>query len=219
MLQSVHAEITRQAVGQLFSARALDLILASNIAVDALWNQLGHDELHVDNNAFDSSHAYMARQRALIGAALERGQAEESWQAFGRLAHTAQDFYSHTNYVDLWLARQPTGRVPAPSEIDPQDAALLESPLLRSGRSYLPFGALSFIPGIRDLVAPLLPLDSHARMNLDSAERGPMFEYAFRAAVKRTKYEYDAVTRRLSGPLLRRFRGLNDRSSGGHLGD
>ena len=45
-------------------------------------------------------------------------------------------------------------------------------------------------------------------MNLDSAARGPAFEYAFQAAVKRTLHEYDLSTQGLPGPLAKQFRGL-----------
>ena len=110
--------------------------------------KLGRDELHFDNNAFDRSNSYIAGQRALIRPALEGGRPRRAWQAFGRLTHTAQDFYSHSNYVELWLARQPNGRPPAPTEIDPLDAGIMESPALHSGRPHMPFGALSFVPGI-----------------------------------------------------------------------
>ncbi len=201
MLQSVHAEMIRRALGETFSPHALRVIIAANVGVDTLINQLGHDEFHFDNNAFEPSRLYIEKQRALIRPALERGQAKAAWQAFGRLTHTAQDFYAHSNYVDLWLACQPNGMVPAPSEIDPLDDALVENPSLRSGKSYFPFGFLSFIPGVESLITPLLPRDSHAWMNLDSSERGPLFEYAFHAAVKRTKYEFNLVARDLTKEL------------------
>ena len=46
-------------------------------------------------------------------------------------------------------------------------------------------------------------------MNLDSAARGPAFEYAFHAAIKRTLHEYDLLTNGLSEPLVMQFRGLS----------
>jgi hypothetical protein len=208
MLESVHADILRFALEELFTAQAFNSIAASNVQLDALWNQLGHDELHFDNNAFDRSYSYIARQRALIRPALEHDQVRSAWQAFGRLTHTAQDFYSHSNYVSLWLGGQENGKAPPPTEIDPLDRRVMESPLLRSGKPYLPFGALSFVPGLSGLIQRLLPPDSHAHMNLDSAISGPMFEYAFHAAIKRTRREFALATGDLSEPLVLRFRGL-----------
>jgi hypothetical protein len=208
MLPSVHAEITRRALRETFGRRALNAIVASNLRMDAIYNQFGRDAMHFDNNAFGPSRAFMEEQRVLIRPALERGETGAAWQAFGRLTHTAQDFYAHSNYVDLWLACQPNGMHPAAREIDPLDDALVENPSLRSGKPYLPFGLLSFVPGLNKLVMPHLPRDSHAWMNLDSPGRGPLFEYAFEAAVKRTKYEFDLTGRGLGADLLSLFRGM-----------
>jgi len=208
MLQSVHAKVMRLALDGVFSTRALKIMIQANVRVDAVWNQLGRHELHFDDNAFEKSYAYLAEQRGRIQPALEAGLPERAWQAFGRLTHTAQDFYSHSNYMDLWLACQPPGMVPAAGEIDPLDESLVNSPALRSGKPYLPLGLLRFIPIAGQWLDPLLPRDSHAHMHLDSAGRGPMFEYAFQAAVKRTRAEYDALKRALAPALLIRFRDL-----------
>ena len=71
--------------------------------------QIGHDEYHFDNNAFEKSYAYIEEQRALTISSLMANDVFSAWSAFGRLTHTVQDFYSHSNYVDLWLSRQPEG--------------------------------------------------------------------------------------------------------------
>lgn len=208
MLKPVHAQMMRRAVGDKFSARALLTMIDANVRIDSILNQLGHDEYHFDNNAFGRSRAYIEEQRALIRPALERGDGKAAWEAFGHLTHTAQDFYSHSNYVDLWLACQPNGLVPGANEIDPLDDSLVENPSLRSGKMYFPVGFLSFVPGIKKLVIPLMPRDSHAWMNLDSAARGPMFEYAFQAAVKRTRFEFDTVMKGLTRELRPAFTDL-----------
>ena len=209
MLKPVHRDIMRRALDGKFSARAMAVILDANLKVDSLLNLIGHAELHFDDNAFDRSHAYMEQQRAQIRPALERGDTKTAWQAFGRLTHTAQDFYAHSNYVDLWLSCQPNGMEPAANEIDPLDDSLVENPSLRSGKMYFPLGYLSFIPGLKKLIIPRMPRDSHAWMHLDSPERGPMFQYAFHAAVKRTRHEFEDVERSLT-PLLRHL--FEDRS-------
>ena len=205
MLKPVHDKMLRTAVGEKFSPRALAAIIEANVGVDSLLNLVGHDEYHFDNNAFEQSRAFMETQRGMIRPALERGDARSAWAAFGRLTHTAQDFYSHSNYVDLWLAIQPNGMVPGPREIDPLDDALVENPSLRSGKMYFPLGFLSFVPGIKKIVIPHMPRDSHAWMHLDSEDRGPMFEYAFQAAVKRTRVEFDTVMKSLSKDQRRMF--------------
>ncbi len=209
MLVRVHEKVMRTALSNQFSPQALAVIMHANFEVDSLFNQLGHDEYHFDNNALDEARAYIQAQRALIGPALKRGDTRAAWEAFGRLTHTVQDFYSHSNYVDLWLAIQPNGLVPGPKEIDPLDDALIENPSLRSGKLYYPLGLLSFVPGIKKLVIPHMPPDSHAWMNLDSEARGPMFEYAFYAAVKRTKVEFETVVKGLSKEQRRLFTDLS----------
>ena len=127
-----------------------------------------------------------------------------AWSAFGRLTHTAQDFYSHSNYIELWLARHPNGTIPNPSEIDPFDQVLINAETLRTGKVY-PLELLSLIPGLKGFVLSLLPRDSHAWMNLDSAKRGPKFAYAFQAAVKRTKFEFEKTVKDLPENLLSLF--------------
>lgn len=208
MLKAVHADILCRALNGTFSSRALEIIIAVNLGQDNFRGWIGHDEWHFDNNAFDKSQAYIDAQRALIRPALEKEKAVEAWQAFGRLTHAAQDFYAHSNYVDLWLAGQSDGERPIPEEIEPLDPALLHSPALRSGKLYYPLEALSFIPGLNRLVIPLLPHDSHAKMNLDSGASGPRYEYAFQAAQKRTNYEYHQATRDLRSELSEVFQDL-----------
>ncbi len=196
MLLKYHAELLRQALSAQVSPLALQAFTAANLGQDSLPNQVGHDELHFDNNAFAQGRLYIEDQRARIAPSLLQGQPALAWQAFGRLSHTAQDFYAHSNYISLWVEAHP-GAVP--SEVEPLDASLLESPALHSGKLYYPRELLYFIPPLRKFILPRLPADSHARMNLDSPAQGPLFEYAFAAALKRTRLEFEQV--RLLLPL------------------
>jgi len=207
MLEAAHKAVMHRALDGVFSPQALRSVISANLWVDAPWNQLGRHELHSDDNAFAAANGYIADQRALIRPALESGQRRAAWRAFGRLTHTAQDFYSHSNYVRLWLARY--GNLPPinPERIEFADPEIMDSPSLRSGRPYLPWGALSFIPGLGGIVDRIMPEDSHARMHLDSEARGPAFQYAFQAAVKRTRHEYELAVHDLTEPLVRRFQG------------
>ena len=204
MLKPVHAEIIHLALDDRFSPHALARIVAANLYQDRPRAQVGHPEYHFDDNAFERSYAYIEEQRQLTIASLRSHEEPPAWSAFGRLIHTAQDFYAHSNYVDLWLSVQPGGAIPAPAEIDPLDPDLIDSRALRSGRIY-PLDYLTFIHALKPLVMPLLPRDSHAWMNLDSAARGPHFPYAFQAAVKRTKIEFERTTRDLPADLVALF--------------
>ena len=211
MLESIHVEITRGALEPHFSGRALKAILRANLGQDALRGQIGHDEYHFDNNAFTESRAYIERQRSLVISALQADQAMQAWSAFGRLIHTAQDFYAHSNYVALWLARYGESTLPLPDKIDPVDPGLIASPELRSGSIYYPQEALYFVPGLRKFALSILPRDSHAHMNLDSADRGPNFPYAFAAAIKRTQLEFEQMKSQLSPESLLLFTGSLNR--------
>ena len=121
MLQKYHVEILQQALDGTFSPAALAKITAANLYQDRISAQFGHDEYHFDNNAFEKSHAYIEEQRALVISSLQREDNASAWSAFGRLTHTVQDFYAHSNYIDLWLSRHSNGTHPDPSEINPVD--------------------------------------------------------------------------------------------------
>ena len=190
MLQKYHIVITQQALERTFSPAALARIIDANLHQDRLAGQIGHDEYHFDNNAFEKSYAYIEEQRTLVLSSLGAGNAPSAWSAFGRLTHTAQDFYAHTNYIDMWLAQLPTDPRPDPSEADPGDMTFIDSPALRSGKIYLPLEVLTLFKSLTPLAMRLLPRDSHAWMNIDSPEKGFQFDYVMQAAVKRTVIEF-----------------------------
>ena len=207
MLIPIHEEITREAIGAHFSPRALEIIIAANCKQDALSGQIGHNEYHFDNNAIDEGHQYINEQRGFVLAALLSPGVLSAWIAFGRLIHAAQDFYSHTNYIPLWLD-QHDGTPPAPPEIDPVQKSLIKSPKLHSGKLYLPMDVLYFVPFLRKFSLALLPNDSHGKMNLDSPQQGPRFEYARAAAVKRTVYEFGILEKILTPEMFSKFTDL-----------
>ena len=204
MLRAYHIEMLHLALDGIFSPRALEKIIMANLYQDRLLGQIGHDEYHFDNNAFDKSCAYIDEQRALTVSSLMANDAHSACSAFGRLTHTAQDFYAHSTYIDLWLARQSEGSFLPPAEVSPMDSELINSRALRSGKVYW-IEILTLITPLRPLVMSILPRDSHGWMNLDSPERGPNFKYAFQAAVKRTTIEFEKTTKDLPDDLFRLF--------------
>ena len=209
MLIPIHEEMTREALGSQFSAGALEIIIAANRKQDALSGQIGHDEFHFDNNAIDKGLRYINEQRGFVLASLLSPGVLSAWIAFGRLTHTAQDFYSHTNYISLWLDQfNGTPRAPRPPEIDPVQKSLIQSPSLHSGKIYFPLDVFYFIPFMRNFALKLLPDDSHGKMNLDSPKQGPRFEYARAAAVKRTQYEFELLKKILPTELFAKFTDL-----------
>lgn len=201
MLTQYHIEICKRALADQFSDRALQTIITANIDQDKIRGQIGHPEYHFDDNAFEQGNAYIEEQRCLILEALSNAAAVEvAWQAFGRLTHAAQDFYAHSNYLQLWVEQLPPEADPDPEQVSALDPAILEHPELRSGRIYL-IEALTIIPALRPLLQRILPDDAHANMNLDYPERGLLFPYAIEAAVQRTVHEYRQLVSRIQWEL------------------
>lgn len=205
MLQSYHRQICQQALESFFGPRALEAIIAANLGQDALRNQFGHPEYHFDDNAFQAGNDYIASQRRIVLDTLQSGaDAALAWQAFGRLTHTAQDFYAHSNYIRLWANSYPAGELPEPAQVGALVPEILRHPQLQSGKVYL-WDWLAFIPGLYSLACRLLPEDSHTHMNLDHPGRGPLFPYALAAAVKRTRSEYEQLTVLMLAEMRARF--------------
>jgi hypothetical protein len=182
-----HRAVLARALAGRVSSGALAAITAANLGQDSVIGLL-RPRLHFDNSLFREGLAYIeacrdeaARARSPAGA----------WAAFGRLSHTAQDFYSHSNYVHLWLERYPAGSPPEPAAIEGLEPALLRDPRLRSGQIYWLIDIPYFIRPLRRLAVRLAPADSHARMNLDSPAAGPLFPYSIEAALQRTVAEYE----------------------------
>ncbi len=203
MLISIHEEMTCEALSAHFSPRALEVILAANSKQDALHGLFGHDEFHFDVN-IDMGVKYVKEQRGYVLASLLSPGVLSAWIAFGRLTHAVQDFYSHTNYVTLWLDAH-NGTPPSPPEIDPVQMDLIKSPKLHSGKIYLPMDVLYFVPFMRKFALSLLPRDSHGWMNLDSPEQGYKFDYARVAAIKRTQHEFDILKKILTPEMFAKF--------------
>jgi hypothetical protein len=207
MLTHYHIEIMLNALGEQFSPRAMSAIIHANIHQDRLSGQFGHDEFHFDNNAFKKSYAYIEEQRALTVLALQKNDAPSAWSAFGKMTHTLQDFYAHSNYITLWLNRFEGQTPPTSSAVDPVDLTLIQHPDLHSGKVYYPFELLYFIRSTREFSLRILPKDSHAWMNLDSPHcvQGFKFEYAMQAAIKRTVIEYEKTTVDYSDEMCKLF--------------
>jgi hypothetical protein len=211
MRSSYHIRLTAEALGPFFSPQALEAIFAANLGQDSLAGLLWHPEYHFDDSLFERGEAYLEAQRSLVLAILKnrlsQGSPERSarstslcsraWSACGRLLHAAQDFYAHSNYAALYVAQAASLRSLPPEEIDPLDPTILNHPRLRSGRAYLPWEALVYLPGLGRLVKHLLPRDAHAWMNLDHPGQGELFPYALAAARKRTTWEYEHLANRI----------------------
>jgi hypothetical protein len=198
MLKKYHVEICQRALENRFSSKALEIIIAANIGQDHIRYQVRHPHFHFDSNAFKASNNYIEQQRQVVLDALHtKEQPVPAWEAFGRLTHTAQDFYAHTNYIQLWLDAHSNADVIPPSQIGALDPEIIQHPNLHSGNIYL-WDWLAFVPGFYSLALRLTPKDSHTHMNLDHPGRGEFFPYAFEAAVQRTVLEFEQIAGKLS---------------------
>lgn len=206
MLTQYHIEMCHEALNEHFSERALQMITKANINQDRLSGQFGHDEFHFDNNAIDKGNRYINEQRGYVVATLIGSGVSTmiAWNAFGRLLHSAQDFYAHSNYVTLWLDNQ-SAPPQSTGEIDPLKKDILQSPNLHTGKIYFPMDMVYFIKPLRPLALKFLPKNSHGWMNLDSPEQGYKFDYAIRAAVKRTKHEFELLQKLLTPEMFAKF--------------
>lgn len=189
-----HRSMLEEALADKFSPRALKQIIRANLAQDRIWFQLGlHHHFHFDSSAFSAGNAYIESQYTLIRNLTGLpAKASAQRQALGRLLHSAQDFYAHSNYVALWVAANGGLEIVTPAQIDPLDATILNHPELHSGSTDLLREWIYFVPALLKLlpVQPTPRPDSHAAMHLDSPERGPLFAFVYAAAVQRTRIEY-----------------------------
>jgi hypothetical protein len=206
MRQTFHRVITTQALGNIFSPKAMDVIVCANLGQDHwIRGQFGHPEYHFDNNKLTESQAYIDWNRSLIKPALETKNAPAAQTAFGRLIHAAQDFYAHSNYVAIWMERFNHQVLSSAEAVEPMVMSILEDRHLHSGKVVLALEFINKIPGLKKIILPFMPLNTHARMNLDSPERGPLFEYAYAAALQRTGVEFKLASDDLSRELLTYF--------------
>lgn len=201
MDQEYHVIITKNAIGKYFESLALDQIIQANINQDNLIYQLGnHPHHHFDNNKISESLAYIESEHELIlELATKENTGEVQRGAFGRLCHAAQDFYAHSNYVDLWLKENGGLDNNKPSDIDGLDKKLLTHPDLFTGDFVFWRDIIYYIPIINSFARKIyVPKYSHEAINLDSPSKGIKFEYALIAAQQRTYFEYSCVINSLA---------------------
>ena len=205
MLKTYHQQICEQALASVFSPQALETVIRANLGQDAIRYQFVHPHFHFDSNAFEASERYITEQRQLALETIRSGNDPvPARRAFGRLTHTAQDFYAHSNYIRFWADSQLQAELPPPIQVDALDPEILHHPKLQSGKIYL-WDWLSFVPGLYPLAYRKAPKDSHTHMNLDSPQSGAWFPYAFEAAVKRTLFEYGQIFLLLDTAEVKRF--------------
>jgi hypothetical protein len=215
MLGRYHEEITRRILGKFFTPKTLKEIVRANIAQDTLPSLFGAGaHRHVCDCTVAHSLDYIAEEHAQIAELAQMpGREQEQRAALGRLLHTAQDFYAHTNYVALWLAEKGEAvlaNLEIDLEINLEGNDGLESHLwshehLQIAQWTAWREPLYYVPVIGNLMRWIwLPEASHEAIHLDSPDRGPRFQVAMAIAQQRTHKEYAqavATIRRVGGTV------------------
>jgi hypothetical protein len=187
-----HTLITIEALAADFSEIALKDIVRANVKQDSLISQIFHNEYHYDNNKITLSHQYIQDQKHICIQAISRSSLKSARRAFGRLIHTAQDFYAHSNYAMLIAKAAPNLDFHEPL-IDCVNPEIMNSKDLRSHKVYFPIDHLSIVPFFAKRLKNYAPDDSHVRMNLDTPLRGKLFVLVYKLAVKRTNEELHSL--------------------------
>jgi len=133
MKKSYHIAITKESLEDRFADNPLKIIIRANISQDRISNQFGHDYIHFDGSAFSEGFNYIDQQTDLVIQNVGEKKFIQAQKALGRLLHTWQDFYSHSNYVTLWLEKNPDS---IPVDIEHDDSKIIEGPELKSGKNY-----------------------------------------------------------------------------------
>lgn len=203
-MPSVHQEITREALGggAIMADDALKRVIDAVVASDL--HQLS-PERHFDNAP--TPEAVCMRWREGVDQWFKQavgfvgpGDAQKrtlqdrmaALERFGWVAHAIQDFYSHSNYVELSQA----GPIP------PVDQLLLSAcgplpPAIQTGFFDLRYGLDGCPPLIGGPPQPPAPYGNcHAQLNKDNARR-PNFTQARAFAVAATKAAWEELHGRI----------------------
>ncbi len=96
-----HADITLNANKGTLNSVNLGLVIAANLGQDL--HQVD-SERHFDNCCFEEGVEYIKEEWKTVEQETDFGSV---LAAFGRLLHTVQDFYSHSNWVEIHLSFDP----------------------------------------------------------------------------------------------------------------
>jgi hypothetical protein len=184
--------MTEAAIGQHFGRGDLDRIIRANLEQDSLRN-IFNPIVHFDDSRLEESQQYIAAHRRLAVDRLLIGDREEALRALGRLLHTRQDFYAHSNWAALWVERHGGLEAVQPEEIEICPDPATEAGVI-TGRASLFWYFACRLPLIgKRLEHSVVSRDSHEVMNLDYPERGPLFAFALQAATKHSREEFDML--------------------------
>lgn len=187
-----HRKMLNDVLSNHFNQTDLNTIIRANLHQDWPMGQL-HPEYHFDSSTFAEGEAYINQQRQLVVDSLRAQAREDALTALGRLTHTRQDFYAHSDWVSLHVKQ-----LGGTAHCQPDDIPLCLNPQtesnLISGTASIPRYLLYRVPLLGSFVKRFyLPPDSHEAMNLDNPKQGLLFVYAMYAATKHTQLEFESL--------------------------
>lgn len=204
MIHKYHSAILTETLSRSFSTPALCEIIQANLEQDSL-QTFFQPEIHFDESKFAEAMAYIEEQQAII---TRNHDPHDMRKALGRLTHGAQDFYAHSNYVDLWLDQNGGLERTRAADIDGLDPSILNNPALRSDYFYWWRDFIYYVPLFKTFAKKYLVfVNSHESMHLDDPSRGPKFFYALKAAKQRTLVEYQRALKTVDPAMLHLFHG------------
>ncbi|HEY9792143.1 MAG TPA: HET-C-related protein [Candidatus Obscuribacterales bacterium] len=108
---SVHGAITRDALNSTLAPANLKAVIDANDSQDAPGEGQSEKRRHFEGNVFPAAVAYINREknRALTLSAeadTDEQSRADALRHFGLMLHAVQDFYLHTNYIELELEDQ-----------------------------------------------------------------------------------------------------------------
>lgn len=97
MYTHIHKRITEKALRPILKAEALKTVTRANLLHDI---HVLTSEYHFDNCRFKAGIRYIEAQYSLAVSQANR-DSRKALKAFGRVIHTVQDFYAHSNWIEL----------------------------------------------------------------------------------------------------------------------
>lgn len=99
-----HFDLVSDTVDGHLPTEQILLITRGNLQQDA--NQF-NSALHFDNCAFPEGRSHYLACWEEIGSQIASGHKKEALITFGKILHSVQDFYAHSNWVELHLGENP----------------------------------------------------------------------------------------------------------------
>jgi len=178
---ATHRHITEAALTELgFDADSIVLVNQGNIAVD-VFDEAIVPEAHFDSETFSKGSVRLREKLEACLDSLDEGDREFALDTLGRGLHTAQDFFSHSNFIENNGAEAPV------------DLLNLKDPPadLACDRETFAGGLTSgYYP---DDKRPSEIKCVHAELNKDNANVGPRYTGAVEKAVIESRHYVESL--------------------------